>query len=100
MAMDAPRRRRGGGEIGAPPRDAGTARRDEAILRFLADELGPGTYVNVMAQYDPAGRMGQFREIDWHYRSEFERALELAARLGLRRLDERSEATVARLPPA
>ena len=23
----------------------------EAILRFVADELGPSTYVNVMAQY-------------------------------------------------
>src|SRR5215204_2237347 len=28
----------------------------EAILRFVASELGPGTYVNVMAQYYPAGR--------------------------------------------
>jgi hypothetical protein len=25
----------------------------EAILRFVADELGPDTYVNVMAQYYP-----------------------------------------------
>jgi putative pyruvate formate lyase activating enzyme len=70
----------------------------EAILRFIADELGPGTYVNVMAQYYPAGRTGEFPEIDRHlYRSEFERALEIADRLGLRRLDARSRSALARL---
>jgi putative pyruvate formate lyase activating enzyme len=70
----------------------------EAILRFIAEELGPDTYVNVMAQYYPAGRTGEFREIDRHlYRSEFERALELADDLGLRRLDERSRSALRRL---
>ena len=73
----------------------------EAILRFVATELGPGTYVNVMAQYYPAGRTSEFPEIDRYlYRSEFERALELADELGLRRLDERSRAAVTRLPAA
>jgi putative pyruvate formate lyase activating enzyme len=70
----------------------------EAILRFVADELGPDTYVNVMAQYYPAGRTGEFPEIDRHlYRSEFERALALADELGLRRLDKRSRSALARL---
>jgi putative pyruvate formate lyase activating enzyme len=73
----------------------------EAILRFIATELGPGTYVNVMAQYYPAGRTGEFPEIDRHlYRCEFERALELANELGLRRLDKRSRAAVGRLAAA
>jgi putative pyruvate formate lyase activating enzyme len=73
----------------------------EAILGFIASELGPGTYVNVMAQYYPAGRTGEFPEIDRHlYRSEFERALELADALGLRRLDDRSRAAVRRLAAA
>ena len=73
----------------------------EAILRFIATELGPGTYVNLMAQYYPAGRTGEFPEIDRHlYRSEFERALELADELGLRRLDRRSRAAVGRLAAA
>ena len=73
----------------------------EAILRFIASELGPDTYVNVMAQYYPAGRTGEFPEIDRHlYRSEFERALELADELGLRRLDDRSRAAAARLAAA
>jgi putative pyruvate formate lyase activating enzyme len=73
----------------------------EAILRFIATELGPGTYVNLMAQYYPAGRTTEFPEIDRHlYRSEFERALDLADELGLRRLDRRSRAAVARLAAA
>jgi putative pyruvate formate lyase activating enzyme len=73
----------------------------EAILRFIATELGPGTYVNLMAQYYPAGRTSEFPEIDRHlYRSEFGRALELADDLGLRRLDQRSRAAVGRLAAA
>src|SRR5919197_6339340 len=70
----------------------------EAILRFIAEELGPDTYVNVMAQYYPAGRTHEFEEINRHlFRSEFERALELADELGLRRLDRRSRAAVSGL---
>src|SRR5919109_1649258 len=73
----------------------------EAILRFVATELGPGTYVNLMAQYYPAGRTSEFPEIDRHlYCSEFERALELADELRLRRLDERSRAALGRLTAA
>jgi len=73
----------------------------EAILRFVADELGPNTYVNVMAQYYPAGRSGEFPEIDRHlYQSEFARALELAQDLGLRRLDKRSRTALPRLAAA
>src|ERR671922_207488 len=73
----------------------------EALLRFIADELGPGTYVNVMGQYYPAGRTREFPEIDRHlYGSEFERALELADELGLRRVDRRSRAALQRLAAA
>jgi putative pyruvate formate lyase activating enzyme len=70
----------------------------EAILRFVAEELGPDTYVNVMAQYYPAGRTSEFPEIDRHlYREEYARALALADELGLRRLDARSRAALPRL---
>jgi putative pyruvate formate lyase activating enzyme len=73
----------------------------EAILRFIATELGPGTYVNLMAQYYPAGRTSEFPEIDRHlHGSEFKRALELADELGLRRLDKRSRAALDRLAAA
>ena len=54
-----------------------------------------------MAQYYPAGRTSEFSEIDRHlFRWEFERALELADELGLRRLDQRSRAAVRRLAAA
>jgi putative pyruvate formate lyase activating enzyme len=63
----------------------------EAILRFVADELGPDTYVNLMGQYYPAGRTDKYEEIDRRpHREELERAFETADRLGLTRLDPRS----------
>jgi putative pyruvate formate lyase activating enzyme len=64
----------------------------EAILRFVAEELGTGTYVNLMAQYYPSGRVGreEFAELDRRlFREEYEQALEIAEDLGLR-LDARS----------
>jgi len=63
----------------------------EAILRFVADELGPDTYVNLMGQYYPAGRSDRYEEIDRRpRREELERAFAIADELGLRRLDPRS----------
>jgi len=65
----------------------------EAILRFVAAELGTGTYVNLMAQYYVSGKVGQngqYAEIARGiYREEYEQALALARELGLR-LDPRS----------
>jgi len=66
----------------------------EAILRFVAEELGPETYVNLMAQYYPSGRVGreEFAELDRRlFREEYEQALAIADELGLR-LDPRSRA--------
>ncbi|HEY4621646.1 MAG TPA: radical SAM protein [Gaiellaceae bacterium] len=64
-----------------------------AILRFVAEELGTGCYVNLMAQYYPSGRVGrdgEFAEIDRHvFSEEYVEALALAEELGLR-LDPRS----------
>jgi putative pyruvate formate lyase activating enzyme len=63
----------------------------EAVLRFVADELGPDTYVNLMGQYRPAGRSERYEEIDRRpYPEELARAFEIADAVGLRRLDERS----------
>jgi putative pyruvate formate lyase activating enzyme len=68
----------------------------ELILRFVAAELGPDTYVNLMAQYYPAGKVGadgRFEEIDRGISGdEYGRALSIAEELGLRRLDPRSRA--------
>jgi putative pyruvate formate lyase activating enzyme len=65
----------------------------ESILRFVAEELGTGTYVNLMAQYYVSGKVGQngqYEEIGRGiHREEYEQALALANELGLR-LDPRS----------
>ena len=34
------------------------------VLRFLAEEISPRTYVNVMGQYFPAGKVGRNRKYD------------------------------------
>lgn len=73
----------------------------EAILRWIADELGPDTYLNLMAQYRPDGlvRGGDYPEIDRRpRRDDYVRALEFADALGLRRLDAGSVASAAGLP--
>jgi putative pyruvate formate lyase activating enzyme len=65
----------------------------KAVLGFVAEELGPGCYVNLMAQYYPSGRVGkdgEYPEIDRHlHREEYDEALSWALELGLR-LDPRS----------
>ncbi|MFQ5616003.1 MAG: radical SAM protein [Anaerolineales bacterium] len=69
------------------------------ILRFLAEELSPDVYVNVMAQYHPAGRVtmkrfaGRYAAINRRITSsEYHAAVQTAQELGLR-LDERSRIT-------
>ncbi len=63
----------------------------EEVLRFVAEELGPGTYVNLMGQYYPAGKVERYEEINRRPElEELQRAFEIAHELGLRRLDQRS----------
>ena len=68
----------------------------DAILRWLATELSPDTYVNLMDQYRPAHKAEtdpQFAEINRRLsRAEFTQALELASAVGLWRLDSRRPA--------
>jgi putative pyruvate formate lyase activating enzyme len=64
------------------------------VMRFLAEEISPDTYVNVMDQYGPAGKVRQLRqryaEIDRRVTPrEVAEAFELARAAGLWRLDER-----------
>jgi putative pyruvate formate lyase activating enzyme len=69
----------------------GTLAETEAVLRFIAEELGRDTYVNLMGQYRPAGRSERFEEINRRpYPEEMASAFEIADRVGLRRLDARS----------
>jgi putative pyruvate formate lyase activating enzyme len=78
----------------------------KAVLRFIADELGRDTYVNLMAQYYPAGLVGKpgrdsYDEIDRHlFLEEYEEAVEITQSLGLKRLDVRSLGGGARLEAA
>jgi putative pyruvate formate lyase activating enzyme len=54
------------------------------ILEFIADRLGTGVVVNLMDQYRPTFRAGEHMDIDRRITpSEFDRARELAKRLGL-----------------
>ncbi len=62
------------------------------ILTWIADELGTDTYVNLMDQYRPAGKVGggRFEEIDRPLTDgEFHEAKQIAQELGLRNLDRR-----------
>jgi putative pyruvate formate lyase activating enzyme len=65
-----------------------------AIFRWLADELSPDTYINVMAQYRPAHKVGgnaRYADIDRRPRlGELDAAFAAATAAGLWRFDERS----------
>ncbi|BBU21696.1 radical SAM protein [Mycobacterium xenopi] len=70
------------------------------ILRWIASTLGPDTYVDLMAQYYPAGLVGRRDARDPYpeinrclHQNEYLRAVQLADELGLRRLDQRSVAS-------
>jgi len=63
-----------------------------AILEWIARELGPETYVNLMDQYRPAGKVSseRFPELNRALTAaEFREAHQIAADLGLQRLDVR-----------
>jgi len=62
------------------------------ILQWIATELGPETYVNLMDQYYPAGKVDRERFPDLCRRltpREFEEAIRIASDVGLKRLDVR-----------
>ncbi len=63
-----------------------------AILRWLAEEVSPDTYVNVMAQYYPSWKVGPdaYPEINRRlHPDEYAEAIRIAHEVGLWRLDER-----------
>src|SRR6516164_5379640 len=62
------------------------------VMRWIARELSPTTYVNVMAQYYPAGKVSRSEYAGINRRvtaCEYEEALDEACRAGLLRLDPR-----------
>jgi putative pyruvate formate lyase activating enzyme len=67
---------------------AGTA----SIVQFLAQEISPNTYLNVMNQYRPCHRAGKYPELTRRITSqEYRQAVGLALEAGLDRLDRRHQ---------
>jgi putative pyruvate formate lyase activating enzyme len=65
---------------------AGTAE----VVRFLVEEISPGTYLNLMAQYRPAYRARDYPPLDRRATpQEYAEAVRLALEAGLARLDRR-----------
>ena len=61
-----------------------------AIMRWIARELSPTTYVNIMSQYRPAYKTARYSEINRPTSSsEFWQAIKIAEAEGLVRLDQR-----------
>ena len=63
------------------------------IMDWVARELGPNTYINMMAQYRPAGKVSRTEYVEINRRitgRELEQAVAAAHAVGLRRLDDRS----------
>jgi putative pyruvate formate lyase activating enzyme len=59
-------------------------------MRFLAREVSPDTYVNVMAQYHPCGDAMEHPPLNRRITGkEYEEALTIAREEGLHRLDQR-----------
>jgi putative pyruvate formate lyase activating enzyme len=60
------------------------------IMRFVAYEISPNTYVNIMNQYRPCGLAYRQKPIDRSItQAEYETALEEAREEGITRLDKR-----------
>jgi len=57
------------------------------VIDFLAEEISPDTFLNVMDQYHPAYRAAEVRELNRRvYRQEVEEVLAYARQKGLRRV--------------
>ncbi len=67
-----------------------------SILRWLASAISPRTYVNLMDQYRPAHKAGEYPELRGGLNpGEFQEALRIARMEGLVRLDERASHRLA-----
>jgi len=61
----------------------------EEIVNFIANEISPNTYVNIMAQYHPCYKAFQIPSLSRQISPlEFQEAVELAHQAGLNRLDK------------
>jgi putative pyruvate formate lyase activating enzyme len=70
----------------------------QEVVRFLAQEISPDTYLNLMDQYRPAFNARQFPKLNRRISSsEYKAAVTMAAEAGLHRLDNR-QSIAGRLP--
>ena len=61
----------------------------EEVVRFLAQEVSPNTYLNIMAQYHPCHKASEIPQLARPInREEFNEAVSLARQQGLTRLDK------------
>jgi len=64
-------------------------------MKFLAEEISPQTYLNVMSQYRPMHKAHKYPEINRRPTlEELQEAVNLAQKAGLTRLDERRSRSV------
>jgi putative pyruvate formate lyase activating enzyme len=64
----------------------------EEIMKFIADEISPNSYVNVMSQYHPYYKAFSIRQLNRPLsRQEFLKAVNSAVTAGLNRLDRMSD---------
>jgi putative pyruvate formate lyase activating enzyme len=60
------------------------------IMRFIAREISPNTYVNIMEQYRPCGNARKYPPLDRSItHDEYGEALRVAREEGVTRLDRR-----------
>jgi putative pyruvate formate lyase activating enzyme len=65
------------------------------VMGFLANEVSANSYVNMMAQYRPCGRASEVPALQRSITDEeYSQAIEMAAREGIARLDERKRTFV------
>ena len=54
------------------------------VLKYIAEEISPNTFINIMAQYYPAGKIYEINELaDTLDMSDYREALKTAENLGL-----------------
>jgi len=62
----------------------------DTVLKFIAEEISPATYVNLMTQYRPLNKAAAYPELDHRPTiGDFREAQETAVKHGLTRLDDR-----------
>jgi len=60
----------------------------ENVVKFISNEISKNTYLNIMAQYRPCGKAGEFADLSRSLtEKEYNDALDLARKEGLTRLD-------------